>query len=82
MKEYVSTYYGKKILQDDDTYHVELYHGDTVMETMIGIPAENMANAVIIPWVVQEGNTKMDRTSESDPVDPADSLFTRDFIKD
>ena len=35
-----------------------------------------------IPWVVQEGNTQTDRNSETDPVDPADDLFTRDFIKD
>ena len=82
MKEYVSNYYGKKILQEDGTYHVELYDGDTVAETMINIPDENLANAMIIPWVVQEGNTQTDRNSETDPVDPGDDLFTRDFIKD
>lgn len=80
MKEYVNNYYGKKI-EENETWTVELYDGDDVIETITDIPDENIANAIIIPWVVQEGYTRTDLTDETDPVDPNDSLFERDFLK-
>lgn len=80
MKEYTNNYYGKKI-EENDAWTVELYDGDEVIETVTDVPDENTANAIIIPWVVQEGRTNMDRNNETDPVDPNDPLFVRDFIK-
>ena len=40
-----------------------------------------MADAMIIPWVVQEGYTKLELVNEDNPVDPNDEKFTTDFIK-
>jgi len=80
MKEYINAYTGKKTTLADGTIRVDFYNGDTIEDQMI-CPDDNLANAAIIPWVVQEGYTLMDKTSVTDPVDPIDDLYTRDFIK-
>ena len=80
MKNYTNDYYGKKIPQDDGTITVELYEKDEVKNTLIA-DTEGIADAMIIPWVVQEGYTKSDLTSDTDPVDTNDEKFTTDFIK-
>ena len=80
MKNYTNDYYGKKIPQEDGTITVELYEKDEVKNTLIA-DTEGIADAIIIPWVVQEGYTKLDLTSDTDPVDPNDEKFTTDFIK-
>ena len=53
MKNYINDYYGKKTPQDDRTIKVELYEKDTIKDTIIA-DNEAMADAMIIPWVVQE----------------------------
>lgn len=80
MKNYINDYYGKKTPQDDGTITVELYEKETIKDTIIA-DNEAMADAMIIPWVVQEGYTKSDLTSDTDPVDTNDEKFTTDFIK-
>ena len=80
MKNYTNDYYGKKIPQDDGTITVELYEKDEVKNTLIA-DTEGIADAMIIPWVVQEGYTKLDLVNEDNPVDPNDEKFTTDFIK-
>ena len=80
MKNYVNDYYGKKIPQEDGTIKVDLYEKDEVKNTLIA-DNEGMADAMIIPWVVQEGYTKLELVSEDNPVDPSDEKFTTDFIK-
>ena len=80
MKNYVNDYYGKKIPQEDGTIKVELYEKEIVKDTIIA-DNEGMADAMIIPWVVQEGYTKLDLTSETDPVDTEDSNYKTDFLK-
>ena len=81
MKEYVNNFYGIVIIQENDMDTVELYNGDTIEHTYTDIADENIANATIIPWVVQEGYLQEEKNSETDPVDPSDPLFERDFIK-
>ena len=80
MKNYVNDYYGKKIPQEDGTIKVELYQKETIKDTLIA-DNEGMADAIIVPWVVQEGYTKLDLTSETDPVDTEDSKYKTDFLK-
>ena len=80
MKNYINDYYGKKIPQEDGTIKVELYQKETIKDTIIA-DNEGMADAMIIPWVVQEGYTKLDLTSETDPVDTEDSKYKTDFLK-
>ena len=80
MKNYINDYYGKKIPQEDGTIKVELYEKEIVKDTIIA-DNEGMADAMIVPWVVQEGYTKLDLTSETDPVDTKDSKYETDFLK-
>lgn len=81
MKEYTNNFYGSKTQADDETWTVDLYEGDEIKITTSQIPNEDLANAIIIPWVVQEGGNQEDRDNETDPVDPSDLLFERDFLK-
>lgn len=80
MKNYINDYHGKKTPQDDGTIKVELYEKEIVKDTIIAVD-EAMADAMIIPWVVQEGYTKLELLNEDNPVDPNDEKFTTDFIK-
>ena len=80
MKNYINDYYGKKIPQEDGTIKVELYEKETIKDTLIA-DNEGMADAMIIPWVVQEGYTKSDLTSDTDPVYTEDSKYKTDFLK-
>jgi len=80
MKNYTNDYFGKKTPQDDGTIKVDLYEKDEIKSTLIA-DNEGMADAMIIPWVVQEGYTKLDLTNEANPVDPNDAKFATDFIK-
>ena len=62
MKDYKNNFFGKKTKNKDETYTVELLENDDVKHTHT-VPDEIMANAVIIPWVVQEGYTLTDKNS-------------------
>tara|TARA_B100000212_G_scaffold89533_1_gene65676 strand:+ start:167 stop:412 length:246 start_codon:yes stop_codon:yes gene_type:complete len=81
MKDYKNNFFGKKTKNKDETYTVELLESDEVKHTHT-VPDEAMADAMIIPWVVQEGYTLEEKTSETDPVDVKDSKFAEDFIKE
>ncbi len=81
MKEYINKYSGVKTRDDEQLWSVDLYDGDTIVESITRLPEEGDANAVITTWVVQEGWTSMDKNDETDPVDWDNPLFARDFIR-
>lgn len=61
-------YKGKKIQLEDGTVQVDLYADDNVIETHI-VENDNIANSYIIPWVAQEGYTRLDVTDANYTVD-------------
>ncbi len=69
-------YRGKKTELEDGSIQVDLYADDEIKYTEI-VPDDGGANSYIIPWVAQEGYTKMDVTDANHTVDwdNFDSLY-------
>ena len=69
-------YRGRKTTLQDGSIQVELLADDEVRHTEIA-PDDGGANSYIIPWVAQEGYTRLDITDQdfTPDMDNFDSLY-------